>query len=92
MPTEVLERVSMSGERNTYRITLIDRFVHFRHRILDGFPLGGNKAVLITRKSGRLSFILKFWYPGNVQYHAMDSAELEKSVGELEMVRKSLAD
>jgi len=92
MSTEVLERVSMSGERNTYRITLIDRFVHFRHHILGGFLLGGNKAVLITRKSGRLNFILKFWYPGNVQYHAMDSAELEKFVGELEIVRKRLAE
>ena len=82
----------MSGEKTAYRISLIDRFILFRHHILDGFLLGRNKAVLIARKSGRLNFILKFWYPGNVQYHAMDSAELAQFVRELNIVRERLVE
>lgn len=39
-----------------------------------------------------MNFILKFWYPGNLQYHAMDSAELERFVRDLEIVRRRLAE
>lgn len=67
----------MTIDAPEHRFTLLDRLFLFRHRPIKAYRIGGNCALFLCASEKR-KVVLKFWHPGNVQYHPMAPEDASK--------------
>lgn len=73
------------GELSLENISFLDRLFLWRHDIEKSVAVSKNQSVIHT-KSSEIPVVLKFSYPGNVQYHKLTGSEVRMLSSELSKV------